>query len=263
MLIAKVRSNSSWSRLLIGRLFSIRKWELFLARRFPLLGVGLHHLPSTDWCASIAIDRSYVPEALGIESDINIKLEDRFPDWFARAQERATACPNQMGGAADLEVLYLITQKPFVNVIVETGVAFGWSSLAVLLALREKSQGKLISIDRPYPARNNDSSIGCVVSEELRGKWDLLIGSDRALLPSVLDSVSNIDLFHYDSDKSYAGRLTTWENVWPKQKGGSIFIADDIDDNYAFKKISESANAEVIVFQKKRKKKYVGILVKR
>ena len=220
-------------------------------------------MSSYDWCASVAIERSSVPGALGIEADINLKLDKKFHDVLAKARERAAACPTQLGGAADIEVLYLTAQQPLVNIIVETGVAFGWSSLAVLLALRNKSNGKLISIDRPYPGRKNDSSIGYVVSEELRSKWDLLIGSDRALLPSVLDSVPNIDLFHYDSDKSYAGRLTTWQHVWPKLQGGGIFIADDIDDNCAFKKFSESVNAEVIVFQKKRKKKYVGILVKR
>ena len=40
--------------------------------------------------------------------------------------------------------------------VVETGVGYGWSSLAILYALSKKNEAKgLVSIDMPYPSSKN------------------------------------------------------------------------------------------------------------
>ena len=43
--------------------------------------------------------------------------------------------------------------------LLETGVALGWSSLAILLALESVGHGELVSIDMPYPGMNNDAYV--------------------------------------------------------------------------------------------------------
>ena len=68
-----------------------------------------------------------------------------------------------MGGAGHVDLLYHVCLHKRPDRIVETGVAYGWSSLAILLALEENGRGALVSIDRPYPGLDNDAFVGCVV----------------------------------------------------------------------------------------------------
>ena len=54
-----------------------------------------------------------------------------------------------LGGGGNFILLYFLTRK-FNKVVVETGVAAGWSSLAILGAFEKNGEGKLYSSDFPY-----------------------------------------------------------------------------------------------------------------
>ena len=58
-----------------------------------------------------------------------------------------------MGGSAHIDLLYDCVKILKPTNIIETGVAFGWSSLAILKAISENKNGKLISVDMPYPKK--------------------------------------------------------------------------------------------------------------
>ena len=65
---------------------------------------------------------------------------------------------------------------------------------------------------------------------------------------------------HYDSDKSYDGRMWAYPILWRALRPGGIFISDDISDNLAFRDFAAqiSATPTVVKFDNK----YVGILLK-
>mgnify|MGYP000232089255 CR=1 FL=1 len=72
--------------------------------------------------------------------------------------------------------------------------------------------------------------------------------------------MKQIDLCHYDSDKSYEGRMWAYPKLWEKLKSGGFFVSDDISDNIAFKEFSEKLNLIPTVI--KVRNQYVGVLVK-
>lgn len=140
-----------------------------------------------------------------------------------------------MGGGAYLACLYFIARKQKPTSVVETGVAAGFSSAALLEALTANGLGTLWSSDFPYVRlRNPERFIGVAVRDELRSRWRLFIEGDDKNLPLILASNPTVDLFHYDSDKSYAGRVAALQRVDPHLREESILVMDDIQDNSFF-----------------------------
>jgi predicted O-methyltransferase YrrM len=165
-----------------------------------------------------------------------------------------------MGGRGGLEGLYNIIKSFGYTSILETGVAYGWSSLAILLAIKE-SNAKLISIDMPYVNMNNESFVGVVVHPDLHKQWTLIRKPDRNGIPEALNLYNGkFDLIHYDSDKSYVGRQWAYPILWDALKIGGIFISDDIQDNVGFKEFCEHRNLNPLIYESDNK--YVGVVQK-
>jgi len=78
-------------------------------------------------------------------------------------------------------------------------------------------------------------------------------------IPEILKKIGNnsIDLFHYDSDKSYSGRDKVLKTINPKINSNSIMIFDDIQDNLHFKNFIEKTKKEYFILE--FKEKYLGI----
>jgi predicted O-methyltransferase YrrM len=212
-----------------------------------------------SWCASLAVDTSEAIASLtGLELEVG--LEALYPQVFASAYEQVEKCPVKMGGPGNLDLLYQLAEHARAGRIVETGVAYGWSSLALLLSLQHRPDGILISSDMPYRNRNNDRYVGCVVPAELRSRWRILRYADRQALPKALRELGDIDLCHYDSDKSYAGRMWAYPRLWDALRPGGYFVSDDIGDNVAFRDFAATLGIEPVVIRQDGL--YVGVLVK-
>jgi len=69
-------------------------------------------------------------------------IESLFPQVLQAAHQRAAACPVRMGGPGGLKLLYWLAEHIQATRVVETGVAYGWSSLALLLSLRKRPQAR-------------------------------------------------------------------------------------------------------------------------
>jgi hypothetical protein len=110
----------------------------------------------------------------------------------------------------------------------------GWSSLALILALRNRPDGRLASTNLHYAEFGDESFVGCAVPEELREQWALFRGPDQSVLPQAIAAVAPLDLCHYDSDKSYTGRMSAYRLLWTGRRVGGLFLSDDIGDNLAF-----------------------------
>ena len=169
-----------------------------------------------------------------------------------------------MGGAAFLGLCYVIVRATQPKTVLETGVARGYSTAAILQALEDNAHGHLFSVDLPIFHLEAPSHTGSAISEHLKsqGRWELNIGPDRRIVPELLQRISPIDFFHYDSDKSYEGMMRTWELVWPRLSPGAIFMADDVHAHDAFLDFCESLGLPPVVIPKSPGNFYVGLLQK-
>ena len=215
------------------------------------------------WCQERAISTS---EAIAKITGLSMyePISEKFNDVFVTAEEIARTCPVKMGGAGDIDLLYWISEHLEAKNVIETGVAYGWSSLAILLSLTNRSNSLLLSTDMPYPKLNNQKYVGCVVPVEFKSHWEIINREDRYALPKALGKLQTIDMCHYDSDKRYKGKMWAYPRLWRALRAGGYFVSDDIGDNLAFHDFCNRINSEPIIvqIQTETRVKYVGILVK-
>ena len=167
----------------------------------------------------------------------------------------------EMGGAGDINLIYAATLLSKSTTAIETGVAYGWSSLSILAGLQEINSSILVSVDMPYPKMNNEKFVGIVIPDNLRKKWHLVRQPDRRGIKKAISKINGpIDICHYDSDKTYHGRSYGYPLLWTALKKGGIFISDDIQDNLAFKEFVELKGISFAITQYKGK--YIGITKK-
>ncbi len=188
---------------------------------------------ATRWAEARAVDTRSALEKVGL--DVSKGIPAIAPDVLAEAERRAAASPIAMGGPGDLRLLYAAARLNGASRIVETGVAYGWSSLVLLQAIADRPRARLVSVDMPYPKLNNEAVVGIVVPDRLRQQWTLVRKPDRnGLREAIAKLGGTIDLCHYDSDKSRPGRVFGYALMWEALAPGGLFISDDIQDNLAF-----------------------------
>lgn len=111
------------------------------------------------------------------------------------------------------------------SVVVETGVAMGFSTTVILAAMDDNDAGVLHSIDLPPLQVDAGTFVDEVVPDELRGRWTLHVGPSRILLPGLARKLAPIDLFVHDSEHSYAGQYEDYRQVWPHLACGACLIS--------------------------------------
>lgn len=237
--------------------YSVQLIQLF--RRFLNRRKEDTRAEAVQWCRQVAIPMEEVLHRLGIG-----KIEypwEVYPDYWREAENRYKQVPIVMGGAGAVEFIFTVVRKFKPVHLVETGVAYGWSTLAMLLGTLETESARVISTDMPYPKMGNEPYVGYVIPENLRERWTLIRKPDVLAVPLAIKYFGGeIDFLHYDSDKSYTGRMFSYPRLWKALRNGGIFISDDIQDNIAFKEFSENIGIEPLVFEYKGK--YVGVLRK-
>ena len=209
------------------------------------------------WASENAENQDVViKNVFGIEMK---NFEELFPTELQEAQKKQAECPIKMGGAGALELIFYACEFTQAQNVVETGVAYGWSSLAALLSL-QKRNGTLYSSDMPYLSQDGDQYVGYVVPENLKPNWKLYRSADKESLPKIFGEVNSVDVIHYDSDKSYEGRMWAYTELYRHLRKGGVFISDDIGDNAAFQDFCDSENIKpsIIAFEGK----FVGVFMK-
>jgi predicted O-methyltransferase YrrM len=134
------------------------------------------------------------------------------------------------------------------EVMVETGVAHGYTSAAALGAMSDVGRGRLFSIDLPGIRRDGvpDEEIGSAVPGEARDRWELRLGPSRRLLAPLLRELGEIEVFLHDSDHTYASQLWEYRTAWPFIRPGGLLISDDVQ-NTAFLEFCEGAGVEPVL----------------
>ncbi len=212
------------------------------------------------WAQRHVVDEAEAMARLGFPAAVP-ELDQAFPQIMQTARALVSSIPVRMGGPGQTALIHALCENLGATRVVETGVACGWSSLAILLSLRDRPGAQLCSIDLPYFERHNDQWVGAAVPEDLRGAWTLFRMADREGLPRALKQIGAIDFAHYDSDKSVAGRLYAYPLLWQALRPGGILMSDDAQDNMGFALFCEKIGREPIIVRKGAAD-YAGILRK-
>lgn len=212
---------------------------------------------TNSWASSKAISQQdAVTRLFGYEI---APFKTEYQQILKESEQKERDCPIKMGGPGALELIYYACEFTNAKNAVETGVAYGWSSLAALLSL-EKRNGTLYSSDMPYLAQDGDQYVGYVVPEGLKKFWKLFRFADKESLPKIFTDNEVFDVVHYDSDKSYNGRFWAYSELYKHLRKGGVFISDDIGDNSAYQDFCEKNNIETTVVEFEGK--YVGVFIK-
>lgn len=210
-----------------------------------------------QWCARVAVPVEDVLRELAVQLPARTFAVEQ-PELLAEADASIGRCPVKMGGPASVDFLYHLTIELRPERVVETGVANGWSSLAILAGLRVLGQGSLTSVDMPYAKMGNDRWVGVAVPEHLRARWTLLRLPDRDGIPLALRA-GPVDFAHYDSDKSVEGREYAYPALFRGLRRGGLLVSDDVGDNLAFRDFAQRMGLRPWVFRKPAGD-YAGVL---
>lgn len=210
-----------------------------------------------EWAKINAISYTEAFERLDLKGDI-VGLDNQTIMDGYKLEAKSSV---KMGGSGHIHLLYDCVRLLKAENVIETGVAYGWSSLAILKAQFQNGSGKLYSVDMPYPRKNNDNDVGIVVPKNLRKNWVLIRKPDK---PGIIDAINKaggkIDLCHYDSDKSWWGRHYAFPILWNSLNSKGLFISDDIQDNLYF---SDFVNKRLLNYAVvKFKGKFIGLIRK-
>lgn len=161
------------------------------------------------------------------------KNEFEFPTYFNSGKET-------------LQILHGICTRSTPQLVVETGVANGFSTIQLLESMPKGAT--LISFDVEYKSQMNvlnlvefDNNSQQKFSQDILQKWVYVnldgktIRSRRKDITNCIEkSVGKIDLWYHDSDHSYTWQIWEYEMAWNALRIGGFLISDDIDSSMAF-----------------------------
>ena len=116
--------------------------------------------------------------------------------------------------------------------VLETGVGRGLTTRVLLEALERNRTGRLWSVDLPpLLERALAAETGAAVTPALRGRWTLVTGSSRHVLPGLLREIGPIGVFVHDS--MHTTRNVSFElgRAWPALAAGGAALIDDVERN--------------------------------
>ncbi len=150
------------------------------------------------------------------------------------------------GGPGNLALLHWLVRLLKPEVVVETGVASGASSRAILEGIVANGRGHLYSSDLAGVIPREFSGL-CVDDMHLP-YWTLFHDGDRANLEPIIRSVRSIDLVHYDSAKSAVEMQWVFETLSSKFSDNVVVVLDDIDRHDFFQRYTRATERSWFVF---------------
>jgi Methyltransferase domain len=118
--------------------------------------------------------------------------------------------------------------------ILETGVARGLTTRAMLEGLERNGSGHLWSIDLPPLLEQGLArETAAAVPKRLYDRWTLTRGSSRSVLPGLVAELGQIQLFVHDSMHTTRNVRFELERVWPALAPGGVALIDDVEKNSA------------------------------
>ncbi|MEM3008138.1 MAG: class I SAM-dependent methyltransferase [Candidatus Nitrosotenuis sp.] len=157
--------------------------------------------------------------------------------------------------------LYILCKITKPDKVLETGVAYGLSSMYVLQALSENNKGMLYSIDGIFTPWQSKETIGKAIPSHLRERWKLIIGVSSEKLNETLSSIGTVDIFFHDSLHTYKNMMFEFDTTWPFIRKNGFLVSDDISSNNAFYEFHSKLQIEPLILSQKENT-FLGILKK-
>ena len=246
-----------WWFLRQGPNFYPTMFSLIIRKFLPFKDSPEHKEIENSWCKKNIISLS---ECIKKYQLLNVEETLFSSEYVEKVKGRLKNSESDFGGQGHVELLYTVCESIQATSVIETGVAYGWSSAAILKSLCKRS-GKLISVDMPMMKQTDYHLIGTAVPMDHHKYWTLLREPDKfGLRKAIKQHGDTFDIAHYDSDKSYYGRKWSQPLIWKYLRKGGIFISDDIEDNSAFREFVESNKLDFSIIEFEGK--YVGIIKK-
>jgi hypothetical protein len=160
--------------------------------------------------------------------------------------------------------IYVLCRVLSPNIVLETGVAYGVTSAFTLQALAVNRKGGLVSVDLPPLGRDADRHVGMLIPQNLRDRWCLHRGPAKRILPHLITSIREIDVFVHDSLHTYRHMNFEFETAWPCICPGGVLVADNVDLNDAFVRFAARVNpAYSALAQEDNTTDLFGMMIKR
>lgn len=147
--------------------------------------------------------------------------------------------------------IYSIIRHYRPGVVLETGVANGFSTRLILAALNKNNYGKLISVEI-------NSNVGCLLDKMDKRRWKLVVGKPESVLKNTVRGLENIDVFLHDSNHAYKNMTMEFETISKKLGRKSIVMSDDINPHGAFMEFAKKKGLTPIIIP--TRKKVFGVL---
>ena len=154
--------------------------------------------------------------------------------------------------------IYILCMLNRPATVIETGVARGRTSAAILSALQWFGGGRLYSVELPSLIPGYTQHVGELVGDDLRRSWSLRFGPSSHVLPELLDGLGSIDMFIHDSAHSYHPQKMEYELALAHLSPGGILMSDDVN-NDAFIEVAESRPCRWAIIRQS-KGRPIGIL---
>jgi hypothetical protein len=250
--------------------------------RYPLKYVFYRLNPRQDWAQKKLFDETrekrekakteFVSQFLSKGGQLESYEEEfrhgKVPKFIGSALEDLSA-ETAIHDIHDVDAIryYSIIREKKPDVVVETGVHNGISTLTILSALRQNGYGHLYSIDssntsvredRPnhYTREGKSAAMsgsemvadslepGWLIPDELRDDWTLIEGNSRRELPLLLDRLNGVDVFLHDSDHSRSTILFEFTIAWEHLTDGGVILSHHTARNDAFETFTEEHHCE-------------------
>jgi predicted O-methyltransferase YrrM len=160
------------------------------------------------------------------------------------------------------QLLYFLCKYTQPDIVIETGVANGFSSSYILSALDHLQHGKLYSIDDLVLPWHTKQKIGSAIPKNLKTRQTLIIGNAAQELPKLLQELPLIDIFIHDSNHTYQNMIEEFKIAWPALRKGGFLFSDDIYQHNAFLDFADTVHGQSYVIKRKNYSGFVGLIQK-
>lgn len=195
-----------------------------------------------------------------ISNDYNLTLElEKHMTNFIQVQskKRYPSIENPYPVEYDLDkslcrFLFFLCKLTNPDLVVETGVANGFSSSYILLGLDYEKNGELISIDYLFEPWHTERGIGMAIPNTLRKRHKIIFGKSIPTLKKLLINNAAIDIFIHDSLHTYKNMIEEYKLVWPYIKNGGFLLSDDVSINDAFLDFVDKIRLKPLIIQQEK-----------
>lgn len=213
--------------------------------------------------AEAQVEASAVPGAAQV-FERQYYIED-YVSELAR-KHRARYLPGWID-ADDALFLYWLVRQTKPRRIVQCGAFNGRSSAFMMLALAKNGpEGTLTIIDNPpvFDPSNPEWAIegkiysavvpagrtsAWMVADQYRNRLKVWNGDAKSLLPMVIDTLEEVNLFYYAADHTYQEMISAFKEVKRKLAQGGVIVAVDVGWNPSLWDFAERFGAPSYTFK--------------